>query len=181
MPFITPLTLQLALGFSPLQAGMMMIPLVIGSIFVKNFATRLIQNFGYYRVLVVNTLLVGLGIMSFAAFSLHTNIYTQSAHLFLFGCVNSMQFTAMNTLTLKDLSKEQAANGNSLLSMIVNACTSIGVALVGVLLFYFGEINKTGSDFWPFQNAYLVLGLFTITASLVFRKLKGLPRKIGNA
>lgn len=181
MPFITPLTLQLALGFSPIQAGMMMIPLVVGSIFVKNFATRLIQNFGYYRVLVTNTLLVGLGIMSFAAFDLHPNIYTQSLHLFLFGCVNSMQFTAMNTLTLKDLSQEQAANGNSLLSMVINACTSVGVALVGVLLHYFGDLNPTPSNFWPFQNAYLVLGIFTIAAALVFRKLKGLPVQIKNA
>lgn len=171
MPFITPLTLQLALGFSPLQAGMMMIPLVIGSIFIKNFATQLISNFGYYYVLVINTLLVGFGIMSFALFDLHPNIYTQSLHLFLFGCVNSMQFTAMNTLTLKDLSQEQAANGNSLLSMVINACTSIGVALVGVLLHHFGQINTSHSSFWPFQNAYLVLGVFTIVATLVFKKL----------
>lgn len=172
MPFITPLTLQLALGFSPLQAGMMMIPLVLGSIIMKNFAARLIQNYGYYTVLVSNTFLVGIGIMSFAAFDLHPNIYTQSLHLFLFGCVNSMQFTAMNTLTLKDLSKAQAANGNSLLSMVINACTSVGVALVGVLLHYFGQINQTDSIFWAFQNAYLVLGLFTIAAILVFRKLR---------
>lgn len=171
MPFITPLTLQLALGFSPLQAGMMMIPLVVGSIFVKNFATQLISKFGYYRVLVTNTVLVGVGIMSFALFDLHPNIYSQSLHLFLFGCVNSMQFTAMNTLTLKDLSQEQAANGNSLLSMVINACTSIGVALVGVLLHHFGEINTSKSAFWPFQNAYLILGVFTITATFVFRKL----------
>lgn len=172
MPFITPLTLQLALGFSPLQAGMMMIPLVLGSIIMKNFATRLIQNYGYYTVLVTNTLLVGIGIMSFSGFDLHPNIYTQSLHLFLFGCVNSMQFTAMNTLTLKDLSKEQAANGNSLLSMVINACTSVAVALVGVLLHYFGQINSAGSVFWPFQNTYLVLGLFTVAAIFMFRKLR---------
>ena len=172
MPFITPLTLQLALGFTPLQAGMMMIPLVVGSMFVKNFATRLIQRYGYYRVLVTNTLLVGLGIMSFSLFDLHPNIYTQSLHLFAFGCVNSMQFTAMNTLTLKDLTKEQAANGNSLLSMVINICTSMAVAVVGVLLHYFAQMNQSGSLFWSFKYSYIVLGIFTILATLVFRKLK---------
>lgn len=172
MPFITPLTLQLALGFSPLQAGMMMIPLVLGSIIIKNFATKLIQKFGYYKVLYVNTLTVGFGIMSFAFFDMHPNIYTQSLHLFIFGCANSMQFTAMNTLTLKDLSQEQSANGNSLLSMVINSCTSIAVALVGVLLHYFGQMNPSQQEFWPFQNTYLVLGVFTVCATFIFRKLK---------
>lgn len=172
MPFILPLTLQLALGFSPLQAGIMMIPLVLGSMTIKRFATLTIRKYGYYRVLVVNTVLVGLGIMSFAGLELHPNIYTQSLHLFLFGCVNSMQFTAMNTLTLKDLSQEQSANGNSLLSMVINLCMSMGVALVGVLLHYFEQVGAQHTILWSFQNTYLILGIITVLASLIFRQLR---------
>ncbi len=171
MPFILPLTLQLALGFSPLYAGLMMVPLVFGSIVVKQFATTTIQRFGYYRVLMVNTCLVGVGIMSFSLLHLHSNIYTQGLHFFLFGCVNSMQFTAMNTLTLKDLSQEQSANGNSLLSMVINLSMSIGVALVGVLFNTFQQVWSQASVLWSFQQTYLVLGLLTICASLVFRQL----------
>ncbi|KAA8732178.1 DHA2 family efflux MFS transporter permease subunit [Acinetobacter qingfengensis] len=172
MPFILPLTLQLALGFSPFQAGLMMIPLVFGSIVIKRFATQAISRYGYYRILSINTVLVGVGIMSFAALHLHPNVYTQSIHFFLFGCVNSMQFTAMNTVTLKDLNTAQAANGNSLLSMVMNSCMSMGVALVGVLLHYFEKIGIHHAPLWSFQWTYLVLGLMTVLASLVFRRLK---------
>lgn len=178
MPFILPLTLQLALGFSPFQAGLMMIPLVFGSIIIKRFATFSIRQFGYARVLLINTLLVGLGIISFAGLHLHPNIYTQSLHLFLFGCVNSMQFTAMNTFTLKDLSKEQSANGNSLLSMMVNVCMSMGVALVGVLLHFFKHLSPQQPVLWSFQWTYVILGIITIFASLIFRKLRHIPQPV---
>jgi DHA2 family multidrug resistance protein-like MFS transporter len=172
MPFILPLTLQLALGFSPFQAGLMMMPMVLGSMLIKRFATYAIAHYGYYRVLTLNTTAVGLGIMSFAALGWHPNIYSQAVHLFLFGCVNSMQFTAMNTVTLKDLNQQQAANGNSLLFMVVNLCMSLGVALVGVLLHYFGGLSTEANPLWSFQWTYLVLGGITLMASSVFIQLK---------
>ena len=110
--------------------------------------------------------------MSFAVLDAHPNIYTQCLHLFAFGCVNSMQFTAMNTLTLKDLSKAQSANGNSLLSMVINVCMSMGVALVGVLLHLFEKIGAGQSTLWSFQQTFIILGAITILASLVFRQLR---------
>ncbi|KAF7276684.1 hypothetical protein GWI33_009922, partial [Rhynchophorus ferrugineus] len=82
-----------------------------------------------------------------------------------------------NTLTLKDLSPEQSANGNSLLSMVINVCMSMGVALVGVLLHYFEKIGSQHSNLWSFYNTYVVLGVITIFASLVFRRLRTLKDK----
>ena len=78
----------------------------------------------------------------------------------------------MNTLTLKDLSKAQSANGNSLLSMVINVCMSMGVALVGVLLHLFEKIGVGQSTLWSFQQTFIILGAITILASLVFRQLR---------
>lgn len=172
MPFILPLSLQLSLGFSPFQTGLMLMPMVFGSILIKRFATFAIARYGYYRILSLNTIAVGLGIMSFAGLSWHSNLYTQGLHFFLFGCVNSMQFTAMNTVTLKDLSQAQAANGNSMLFIVVNMCMSLGVAFVGVLLHYFGTMTVHSSPLWAFQATYVVLGLITVLASGVFLQFK---------
>ena len=46
----------------------------------------------------------------------------------LFGVVNSMQFTAMNTITLGDLDDVRASGGNSLLSVVMQLSMSLGVA-----------------------------------------------------
>ena len=65
-------------------------------------------------VLVVNTVLVGLLMASFALTSAHQPLWLRLVQLAAFGAVNSMQFTAMNTLTLKDLGTGGASSGNSL-------------------------------------------------------------------
>jgi len=58
--------MQLGLGFSPLKSGLMMVPTAIAGIAAKYFGPKLIVQFGYRRVLIVNTFLVGLGIAWFS-------------------------------------------------------------------------------------------------------------------
>jgi DHA2 family multidrug resistance protein-like MFS transporter len=53
--------------------------------------------------------------------------------------INSMRFSSMNTLTLKDLPDDLASSGNSLLSMIMQLSMSIGVTVAGLLLGMYGQ------------------------------------------
>ncbi|HBX07759.1 MAG TPA: MFS transporter, partial [Leclercia adecarboxylata] len=59
LPFLVPLLLQVALGYSPAQAGMSMIPLALGAMAVKSLAKPIIDRLGYRRLLIGNTLLLG--------------------------------------------------------------------------------------------------------------------------
>ncbi|CAJ0996003.1 Putative multidrug resistance protein MdtD [Sodalis praecaptivus] len=56
LPFMTPLFLQLGLGFSPFHAGLMMIPMVIGSMGTKRLIVQIVNRFGYRHVLTGATL-----------------------------------------------------------------------------------------------------------------------------
>ncbi|HCY92221.1 MAG TPA: multidrug transporter subunit MdtD, partial [Escherichia coli] len=55
------------------------------------------------------------------------------------GAINSLQFTAMNAVTLIAVDDAQASSGNSLLSMIMQLSMSIGVTIAGLLLGLFGS------------------------------------------
>ena len=134
MPFLIPLMLQVAFGFEPFVTGLLMIPTVLGSLASKPIIRQIIQRFGYRKVLLVNTLLVGTCIASFALSSADTPIWLRALHFFIFGMLNSLQFVSMNTLTLKDLPQQDASSGNSFLSMIMMVSMSIGVALAGTLV-----------------------------------------------
>ena len=57
LPFMTPLFLQVGMGFSPFHAGLMMIPMIIGSMGMKRIVVQVVNRFGYRNVLVVNTVL----------------------------------------------------------------------------------------------------------------------------
>jgi len=53
--------------------------------------------------------------------------------------VNSLRFSSMNTLTLKDLPPRLASSGNSLLSMIMQLSMSLGVSVAGILIGLFAH------------------------------------------
>ncbi|MDF2418696.1 DHA2 family efflux MFS transporter permease subunit [Acinetobacter beijerinckii] len=168
IPFILPLMLQVAFGFEPFITGLMMIPMVLGSLFSKPMIRPLIQRVGYRRFLLTNTILVGLCIASFSLMTVATPLWLKVLHLFIFGTLNSLQFVGMNTLTLKDLPQHDASSGNSFLSMIMMLSMSIGVALAGTLINLYGQHFPTASITTAFHATLITLGCINIITATVF-------------
>lgn len=168
IPFLLPLMLQVAFGFEPFITGLLMIPTVLGSLASKPIIRKIIQHFGYRQVLLVNTLLVGLCIASFALTTADTPIWLRAIHFFIFGILNSLQFVSMNTLTLKDLSQQDASSGNSFLSMIMMLSMSIGVALAGTLVNMFSAYFGAEQLDNAFHLALICLGCLNIIAAYIF-------------
>ncbi|SDB90369.1 multidrug transporter subunit MdtD [Acinetobacter boissieri] len=172
IPFLLPLMLQVVLNLNPTIAGLMMIPLALGSMLIKKYITRLVDRFGYRYVLTVNTVFVGLGMMSFALLSTSTPIWWQVIHFFLFGVVNSIQFTTMNTVSIKDLTHQKAGQGNSILSVVQQLSMSMGIALASVALNTFSQMYGKIHILQSFQYTFVCLGLMTCAASFIFFRLK---------
>lgn len=143
LPFLVPLLLQVALGYSPAKAGMAMIPLALGAMSIKPLAQSIIDRFGFRLTLAGNTLLLGAVIASLSWIDGQTPLVLLLGHLFLIGAINSLQFTAMNTVTLIGLQDDQASSGNSLLSVVVQLSMSLGVASAAALL---GGFTGMGAD-----------------------------------
>ena len=172
LPFLLPLLLQVALGYSPAQAGMTMIPLAVGAMLIKPMAKPLIDRFGYRRILIGNTLLLGSLIASLATIDGQTPAALMLVHLSLIGMVNSMQFTAMNTVTLVGLSQQNASSGNSLLSVVVQLSMSLGVASAGALLGGFTEPGADGAAvLQAFHLTFLCVGAMSLMAASLFFQL----------
>ncbi len=175
MPYLIPLLMQVALGFSPMHAGMMMIPAALAGMFSKRVVVPLVHRLGYRRVLVGNTLLVGAAMASFAFVRSDMPLWMHVAQFAIFGAVNSLQFTAMNTLTLRDLGGELASGGNSLLSMVMMLSMSLGVAVAGGLLGAFGGV-AAGPDhldtLGAFRWTFVCVGVVTVTSAAIFAQLE---------
>jgi fucose permease len=91
--------------------------------------------------------------------------------LAVFGAINSLQFSAMNTLTLKDLPQQDASSGNSFLSMIMMVSMSIGVALAGTLVNAFSAYFGAGQTAAAFHAALICLGCINLIAAAVFWRI----------
>ncbi|WP_180145553.1 multidrug transporter subunit MdtD [Acinetobacter sp. YH12052] len=168
MPFLIPLMLQVAFGFEPFITGLLMIPTVLGSLASKPIIRQIIQRFGYRKVLLVNTFLVGACICSFALSTAETPTWLRALHFFIFGILNSLQFVSMNTLTLKDLPQQDASSGNSFLSMIMMVSMSIGVALAGTLVNVFTAYYGPAQIETAFHSTLILLGCINLITAAIF-------------
>lgn len=174
MPYMIPLSMQLAMGYSPAQAGMLMLPVALASMATKRPATYIIRRFGYRRVLGGNTLLLGLLMASFALMWPEQPVWLRVLQMACFGAVNSMQFTAMNTVTLKDLDVSRASSGNSMLSMVQMLSMSLGVTVAGALLALFQGWFATadpGQTLSAFRATFVCIGIITAWTAWIFWQL----------
>nr|WP_321241499.1 multidrug transporter subunit MdtD [uncultured Tolumonas sp.] len=186
LPFLTPLFLQVALGFSPTHAGLTMMPIALGAMSTKLLANRVVLRFGYRPVLMTNTLLLGALITGFATVNHATPYALLLFYLTLLGVFNSLQFTAMNTLTLGKLERDEASSGNSLLSVVMQLSMSLGVAISATLFSWFygasvslHNLQATSQQqqeiVSAFHATYITVGCLSMLATLIFRHI---PQKL---
>jgi EmrB/QacA subfamily drug resistance transporter len=168
-PFLTPLVLQLGLDYSPLKSGLALLPVGIGAIAAKRRIPGLLRRFGFRRMLIVNTLLVGICLAMYACINPAMPDLLLIPLFFAMGAASSMQFTGMNTVTLMDLPESLSAGGNSLLSAVMQLTMGMGVALAAKLL----DVYKVsaGGIMGAFQYTYLTLGALTVLSAVVFYRL----------
>jgi EmrB/QacA subfamily drug resistance transporter len=174
LPFLVPLLLQVALGYSPSQAGMSMLPLSAAAMLAKWVARPIIERLGYRIVLTGNTLFLGIMLAAMGLVSEQTPYWLLLAMLSILGAINSLQFTAMNTVTLIDLDDASASSGNSLLSVVAQLSLGLGVACAGALLGGFtAEVGNDGVDtvLGAFQLTFVTVGVMAMLAATIFSQL----------
>ncbi|MCL3274260.1 multidrug transporter subunit MdtD [Klebsiella pneumoniae] len=171
VPFLMPLMLQVGFGYPAIIAGCMIAPTATGSIIAKSTVTQVLRWFGYRKTLVGITVFIGLMIAQFSLQSPEMPLWMLLLPLFVLGMAMSTQFTAMNTITLADLTDDNASSGNSLLAVTQQLSISLGVAIsAAVLRFYEGFDNA--STVQQFHYTFITMGVITIISALMFMLLR---------
>ena len=171
VPFLMPLMLQVGFGYPAIIAGCMIAPTAIGSILAKSTVTQVLRWFGYRKTLFGITVIIGVMIAQFALQSPSMEVWLLILPLFILGMAMSTQFTAMNTITLADLTDENASSGNSMLAVTQQLSISLGVAVsAAVLRFYEGFENANTIE--QFHYTFITMGVITLISASVFLLLK---------
>ena len=170
-PFLMPLMLQVGFGYPALIAGCMMAPTALGSILAKSTVTQVLRWLGYRKTLVGITLFIGVMIAQFSLQSPSMPIWMLILPLFVLGMAMSTQFTSMNTITLADLTDENASSGNSMLAVTQQLSISLGVAIsAAVLRVYQGMEGSNTIE--QFHYTFITMGGITVVSALMFMLLK---------
>ena len=168
VPFMLPLLMQVQLGYTPLQSGLMMLPAAIAGVIAKRWIAPLVKRFGYAAFLVVNTGIVGCAIAGFALVSVRPAPLLEGALLIVFGTANSMQFAAMNGVTLKGLSHADAGSGNSLFTMMQMLAMGPACRSAAASSTCLPTIEPMAHGF---MLSFTCMGVVTLLSSVVFRRI----------
>lgn len=171
VPFLMPLMLQVGFGYSALLAGCMMAPTAIGSLLAKSTVTQVLRWMGYRKTLVSITAVIGLFIAQFALQSPEMKVWMLILPLFILGMAMSTQFTAMNTITLADLTEDNASSGNSVLAVTQQLSISLGVAVSAAVLRSWEGV-KGVNTIEQFHYTLVTMGAITLLSAAIFLLLR---------
>ena len=175
MPFLLPLLYQLGLGFPAWKSGLLMVPAALAAMGMKLCSMRLLRRFGYRRVLIVNTLLIGVTIGLFSLVKTDTPLVAIVVISLLQGFFNSLQFASMNSLVYADVAERDSSMASTISSSLQQLSMSFGLAAGSLVTGWFlSDVSQ--SDRAQVQgalhHAFLVLSVLTLLSSVMFWKLQ---------
>ena len=173
MPFLMPLFLQTSLGWSAFQAGMMFIPVALGSMLSKQCVVFIVEHFSEKPRLILNGLGSSLTMMVLAESTLHFHPVIVLLALFLNGFFGSNQYNMMNTAAYSVLENKLLSEGSTIYSMIIQVGMSFGIALAGMLMITLvGHANLSMNlPAWAFNRVIWIGSFIPFCAMFLFTRV----------
>lgn len=175
MPFLLPLLYQLGLGYPAWQAGLLTVPQALAAMGMKIISRPLLQQFGHRTILLANTVLLGVTMMTFTQIHRGTPLLAILALSLAQGFFASLQFTAMNSLVYADIDDRDASKAGSISGTVQQLSLSFGVAIGSLVTGWFlGHVDQTNAiqTVPALHKAFFTIGLITIGSSVCFLGLR---------
>ena len=175
MPFLLPLLYQVGLGYTPVQSGFLIMPQALAAMSLKMSMPLVLTRFGYRRVLIYNTVIIGVILVLFATIGPGTPVWLIVLQAFAFGFFSSLQYTSMNTLVYADVTEGDTSMASTIASTVQQMSISFGVAVASLVaaLFIPDRFHSDASQMiHGVHQAFIVLGGLTVLSTIVFRELK---------
>jgi EmrB/QacA subfamily drug resistance transporter len=169
-PFLLPLLFQLGFGLSPTAAGGWVLVYFTGNLGIKPFTTPILRRWGFRNVMWINGVLVALTMLGCGFLLPATNHFMMIFVLLAAGATRSMQLTSLTTLTFADVPNDHKNAASTLLAMLAQTSSAIGVALGAFLLALLRK--PTGIvDLGVLHGAFWVVAALAFATALGFRSM----------
>lgn len=172
VPYLLALMLQIGFGLSALSAGLITFAGAVGALAMKIAAPRILDRWGYRRVLTVNAIFTGASLAACALFTASTPAMVMIGVLLFGGFFRSLQFTAINTLAYADISQASMSRASSFAAMGQQLGVSLGVGIAAEALhlsmLWRGSTELIAADV---VVGFLVIGVLCALPSFSFWRL----------
>jgi EmrB/QacA subfamily drug resistance transporter len=165
VPFLLPLFFQDALGWSPVQAGAVVLALFVGNLVIKPATTPMLTRWGFRTVLIWSTAGAVVTMVLSAFIAPLTPIALVIALLLVSGMTRSTGFTAYNTIAFADVPSDEMTGANTLASTVQQIAAGLGVA-VGAVALRFGAPVASAVGLDSVSGSYRVAFLIIAVVAL---------------
>ncbi|GAA2382419.1 MFS transporter [Nonomuraea africana] len=134
--------LQIVLGFSPIQAGALMIPFAAAQLIFAPLSQRVNEVLGAKTAATVSMLVVTLALAAYALFDQNTPVWLIEVVFFVQGAAMANIMPPATTAIMEALPREKAGVGSAMSNTVRQVAGALGVAVLGSVLSssYRGEV-----------------------------------------
>ncbi|MCW2948892.1 MAG: drug resistance transporter, EmrB/QacA subfamily [Actinoallomurus sp.] len=128
------LYLQSVRGCTPLQAGLLTIPLAAGQMISCPRGAGLVRRFGARRVTATGLVMVALALLSYRLTAVHSPIWILEVTFFVQGAGMGLVMPPATTAVMAVLPRQQAGSGAAVNNIARQVAVALGVAVLGSLV-----------------------------------------------
>ncbi len=168
-PFLLPLLLQVGFGLSAVETGLLIFSSTFGAMLVRAFSRRLLRLAGFRWTLVGGAVLSAAITAGFALLSADTPHWIIVLVVLLSGCIRSIQYLALNTISYADVPSTMLSRGTSVGGVVQQLARGFGVAIGAALLAVVAGPEHVTSD--DFRVVFLLIALVPLISAFGFLRL----------
>ncbi|WP_391653558.1 MFS transporter [Streptomyces tamarix] len=132
--FVSVFYLQSVRGFSPLQAGLLLLPLAVTQLLFAPRSRLVVRRFGARTVCAAGLLVVAACLAAFAGFDTGTPVWVVELVLFAQGAGMAHVMPPVTVAVMQALPREKAGSGSAVNNTFRQIGGALGVAVLGSLL-----------------------------------------------
>lgn len=134
LPFLLPLMLQLGLGYTPVQSGLVLLASGVVSMLTKTQTTPMLRRWGFRRVMLVNGSLCVAGLMVCALFREAWGLGAIALAVSIAGFFRAVQFNAVAAIAYAELPPARIGAATTLNTMVWQLAIMVGISLSSVVV-----------------------------------------------
>ncbi|QHE85572.1 MFS transporter [Hydrogenophaga sp. BPS33] len=134
LPFLLPLMLQIGLGYSPVQSGLVLLASGLVAMLTKTQTTTILRRWGFRRVMLVNGALCVLGLLVCALFRPYWGLGVIALTVCCVGFVRAIQFNAVTAIAYAELPPARIGAATTLNTMVWQMAIMFGISLSSVVV-----------------------------------------------
>lgn len=168
--FTLPLMLQIGLGLTPFQAGLLLLAQNAGDLVLKSVASRALRWLGFRTALISGSLCLAASLLVCAALSASLSFPVLFAIMVAVGMARSILFTALMALRFADVSQEEIGNATVLGNLTNSLAQAIAISGVAALLNLLSGASSEPT-LMAFRLTILILAGIALIAAPLFARL----------